>query len=116
MLPCLVNSALHHRLRSFPLTQLRAIPVSDSSAHSASPRWILLSPLFLATLESPLSHLESTLVEEYQNKQLQLPCNHILTKNIGGRGLHPSSQKSLVSPFRAPTPLLVRRARDLSSH
>src|SRR6266849_4238372 len=86
MLPCPMQSE-PRRLRSFPLTRPWAIPVSDSSAHSASPRWILLSPLFLATLESSLSHLESTLAEEYQNKQLQLPCNHILTKNIGGRGV-----------------------------
>ncbi len=55
----------------------------------------------LAARHSPLSLLESTLVEEYQNKELQLPQNHILTKNIGGGGLTSSKPKaSLLAPHR----------------
>ncbi|SRR5713226_8917923 len=35
---------------------------------------------------SPLSLSESTLAEEYQNKRLQLPHYHTLTKNMGEGG------------------------------
>src|SRR5713101_3379031 len=85
MLPYIVNLALHRRLRSFPLTQLQAIPVSDSSAHSAFPRWTFPSPaLFspLVTRHSPLTPLDSALTDSRARKSFRIRSY----EKKGGRG------------------------------
>src|SRR5712692_10179106 len=61
----------------------RCLCVSVAISNPVRPLFSSLMSLFHRSLTAPASPLESTLAKVYQNKQLQLPLESTLVKNIG---------------------------------
>src|SRR5260370_23947864 len=77
----------------------RCLCVSVAISNPVRPLFSSLMSLFHRSLTAPASPLESTLAKVYQNKQLQLPLESTLVKNIG-RGRVIVNQPRISTLFR----------------